>query len=606
MTMPRANLRTDDAGMRRRTVVRTLAPILIVMSVWVALFLVLDLGWLPNDDGSLAETAEMVRSGEVPHLDFDAPYTGLQSYLDAFALEAFGDNLLSLRYPLWILSGVWMLALFALAKRVLDPIESALAAVAIALMSIFTHLSPVPSWYLLILGTLATWCSVKYLEGDSRVWLVCAGFFVGLATLFKSTGLVFAMAIGLTLAVKAVRHGSKTERRFGASVIVGAITLSALLVSQAPSLGRYLLLVVPLALIGAGEWAREPDPRLPSGGDASLTREAILVAAGMAVPLTLFGYAFWRAGALIPLWHAVLATPSLVIADLARDVGNPAISVVAMGFALLVWRMSTWDRRRRLIGSTVGLLMIMATYLLFPRTALLIAFAAVAWSGLVLVTAYLFQTSTRRSRSVPLSVAAVAVSGLSFTLIQFPASNLFYVMVSAPLTVLSILMLGRLKSMGLGRMILGCLLAIGGMFSIAKVEGRLFAWGPTGTVTRYVQLTMPRGNIKVPEFWSYYNELVTDISKLDSGNLTLLAGPDAPEIYFLAGIDNPTPILFDYLSVNNNGRGTLRYLDDLNPDVFINNLEPVSSSSIVSTSIPTTCSLVGRYGPLELYMHCAD
>src|SRR5213075_2202016 len=54
-------------------------------------------GWVAHDDGALAQSAERVLQGEVPHRDFDEIYGGLLDYFHAAAFAIFGIRLLSLR-----------------------------------------------------------------------------------------------------------------------------------------------------------------------------------------------------------------------------------------------------------------------------------------------------------------------------------------------------------------------------------------------------------------------------------------------------------------------------------------------------------------------------
>src|SRR6266478_5548255 len=60
----------------------------------------LDRGWVAHDDGALAQSAERVLHGEMPHRDFDETYSGLLDYMHAGAFALFGTRLLSLRFPL--------------------------------------------------------------------------------------------------------------------------------------------------------------------------------------------------------------------------------------------------------------------------------------------------------------------------------------------------------------------------------------------------------------------------------------------------------------------------------------------------------------------------
>src|ERR1700751_5131411 len=64
--------------------------------------------WIPADDGALAESAECVLQGALPHRDFHEIYTGLLSYLNAASFRAFGTNLASMRYMLFLFCLAWI------------------------------------------------------------------------------------------------------------------------------------------------------------------------------------------------------------------------------------------------------------------------------------------------------------------------------------------------------------------------------------------------------------------------------------------------------------------------------------------------------------------
>ena len=63
----------------------------------VYVFTFVDRGWIPHDDGSLAQMAERVLGGELPHRDFDEIYTGGLSFLYAVAFKILGLKLISIR-----------------------------------------------------------------------------------------------------------------------------------------------------------------------------------------------------------------------------------------------------------------------------------------------------------------------------------------------------------------------------------------------------------------------------------------------------------------------------------------------------------------------------
>src|SRR6266852_3882316 len=74
---------------------------LMLLLVWVVSGLytaaLLQRGWVPHDEGTIGQSAERVLDGQLPHRDFDDPYTGGLSYLHALAFSALGTNSASTR-----------------------------------------------------------------------------------------------------------------------------------------------------------------------------------------------------------------------------------------------------------------------------------------------------------------------------------------------------------------------------------------------------------------------------------------------------------------------------------------------------------------------------
>src|SRR5438046_2028552 len=74
-------------------------------------------GWWPHDAGTLAQSAERVLHGELPHRDFDETFTGGVTFLHALAFWVFGTNLDSLRFVLFTFLIAWVPALHYVASR---------------------------------------------------------------------------------------------------------------------------------------------------------------------------------------------------------------------------------------------------------------------------------------------------------------------------------------------------------------------------------------------------------------------------------------------------------------------------------------------------------
>src|SRR4051812_31709263 len=58
-----------------------LLVVVLLSSTW--LWIHLTRGWIPHDDGALAQSAERVLQGQLPHRDFDELYTGGLTFLNA-------------------------------------------------------------------------------------------------------------------------------------------------------------------------------------------------------------------------------------------------------------------------------------------------------------------------------------------------------------------------------------------------------------------------------------------------------------------------------------------------------------------------------------------
>src|SRR5687767_10839013 len=135
-------------------------PIFIALVVWClsAAYVVhfVDRGWLPHDEGALAQSAERVLAGELPHRDFDEPYTGVLSYLHALGFKLLGTRLVSLRYVLLLSFLLFVATLYSLALKVAPPLVAGLVTLLGVAWSVPNYFAGVPSWYNLFLATFGT------------------------------------------------------------------------------------------------------------------------------------------------------------------------------------------------------------------------------------------------------------------------------------------------------------------------------------------------------------------------------------------------------------------------------------------------------------------
>ncbi|MGH7593349.1 MAG: hypothetical protein ACRELE_05795 [Gemmatimonadales bacterium] len=123
--------RTDTA--RRLEVAALIAAAVIGVGViWAFRYR----GWYPHDEGVLGQSAERILRGEIPHRDFDDPYTGGLALLHALVFRMRGISMNALRDHLAVVTTVWLAGMFWWLARWLCPLGVALVVALLAVWSI--------------------------------------------------------------------------------------------------------------------------------------------------------------------------------------------------------------------------------------------------------------------------------------------------------------------------------------------------------------------------------------------------------------------------------------------------------------------------------------
>lgn len=157
-----------------------------------------DQHWYAVDEGIYAHIAERLLGGEVLNRDIQALHPGYINFVNAGAFALFGIDLVSLRYPLVLVTLsqaalVWLL----FARR--DLVVAILASVAVTALGILQFLNPTAHWYCLFL-TVALACWLQWVPRQHRARIVGAGILLGTITLFRHlTGIWVAMGLLIVL-----------------------------------------------------------------------------------------------------------------------------------------------------------------------------------------------------------------------------------------------------------------------------------------------------------------------------------------------------------------------------------------------------------------------
>ena len=523
-------------------------------------------GWVPHDEGALAQSAERLLQGQLPHRDFDDIYTGGLAYVDAAAFRLFGTTLWSMRLVLFAVFLAWVPAVFYLASRFVKPVAAGGITLLAVAWSLPNYPAPMPSWYNLFFATFGVAALFRHLEDGRRRWLVAAGLAGGLSFLVKVVGLYYVAGVLLFLVFHAhaqarAAAGREAPRGIGYQLFVSVSLL--LFVAVLWALVRHQLgvpevvqFVLPGALVAAllvrNEWT------LPAGTSsarfASLVRLLGPFLLGLALPVALFlvPYALtgalgaWAQGVFIlptkrfgaaaihppPLATMIALVPVGILAVGARKVSAQVrrweIAILAGVFLLVVIASGTVDELYRVVWYSVRNLP--------PLLAVV---------GVVVLTrerATDAEAPLLRAQTMLLLSVMVLCS-----LVQFPFAAPIYFCYVAPfvaLTALALFCYLRPVAPAMPTLLVAFYIA----FAVFRVNtSALYGMG-TVYLPYFVteRLASERGGLEVARFQAAdYKYIVPLLRKHARGGYTW-ASPDAPEIYFLAGLKNPTRSLFEF------------------------------------------------------------
>jgi Ca2+/Na+ antiporter len=601
------------------------------MSAWA------NQGWLPQDDGVLAQSAVRVLHGELPHRDFTENYTGGLSLLNAAGMRLFGINLVSLRLILFLFFLAWVPALFYVASRTASPLAAAGITVAAVAWSVPNYPAPMPSWYNLFFAVFGAAAVLRYLETGRRRWLFVAGLCGGLSFDAKITGLYYVAAVLLFLVYReqesaeeagtAGHHRSAFARlepgasgppparagesRFpcGYSIFVIA-ALTAFLGALVVLIGRRLDLpdiihfLVPALALAVVLFAREARHRAADSRRRfhTLFRMAVPFAGGFLLPVIalLAPYALsasrsshpaWRQGSsgLAAFFHGVFSAGMARAAGIAAMPPGGAELLYLPAAALLAIALAAfWRRAAGLVPAAIAAAVLAGGLFFVTRpgdllrvwysVSLMTPLAVAAGAGILLARpVFAGGFSPIRRQQLMLLLALAAMCGM----VQFPFAAPVYFCYFAPLLGLALLALVNVRRPPANRWILASLLCFYVVFAAVRIAPRSIYsnWGLQPAPPPRQAFHLPRAAGITGAYAGNY-EAAARLAREHSPNGLLLATPECPDMYFLSGLQNPTANDLD-LPLDELAEAIER--PDVN--VVVINLQPVFSPDLPSAAL---------------------
>ena len=577
--------------------------------LWLALVLLLSAlymarelkhGWIPSDEGTLAESADRVLRGELPHRDYHEGYTGGLGYLNAAAFRVFGINLASMRYMLFLFFLAWVPAVYYAASRFVSaPLASALTLLAVA-WGPPNYAAAMPSWYNLFFATFGVAALLRYIEVQTAPWLFLAGACGGISLLFKLPGLLFVAGALLFLVYReqlapgAQADDPRESRAYRGFVVTSIVLYEALvfvLLHRLANRATYFYFWVPELAIGAAVvWHEIHASRNRSQRFHFLLREELLFAAGVAIPIAVFLVPYLLTGSVGLLVRDIF----FIFGHLMERVGvkpvvrwfNRGLVVdVALIAVALLTRPKTAPKLWKQVLFGVSLVLLIPSILFLAQRSKYDY--QLVWSTIwdfapvvVVVGVWLLARWSRLNRleSIPsqrlfliLSVTAAC------SLIQFPFTDPTYFCYIAPLVLLSITAVVSLMDRP-PRLAVAGLMCFCFLYAVLELTPGFalhlgFEYAPD---TQTVRLPIPRaGGLRVSATSASEYEGLESLIRQHARGEYILAKPDSPEVYFLSGFHDPTGIFFDfYEDPSGRTQRALGVIDSHNINLVVLNHRP--------------------------------
>ena len=529
------------------------------------------IGWFPHDEGQLGQAAERFLSGELPHRDFDDMYTGLLTVLHAAAFSVFGISTQSTR---WMLLGGFVLSLFSVyrvARRWTTSGGAFLTTVLVGIWSVPLNPESMPSWYILFLAIGLLDVLLLFLETGEYRWLFVAGLLAGLSVLFKITG-IYLVAAGVLFLIWHEQRLCRPEAMRSVAfslwntfcLLIYVAAASRIWSPQDPLMSA-LHLTIPAVLPGLlairGEWQY-------GRGTASerfwrWLRLQLSFIAGVLLPLMIWVCWYWSEAAIGALYEGLIVLPRrrLEFAGAAFPGISELLLSATVFITMFVLPLSARtglataaaSSRKSLAGLVVGCALLLVAGCLWTRASVLL-FQMVRNLIPCAAAGLLWRAATNVESKGCVSgdsgrfylMATVTVMG---SLVQFPFALDTYFLYAAPLMFLSLqLLAAALPATGQKRCAVFAVMLC--LFAVLKLKAAV----PLGAVTgaahadavQQLAIERCRGLRVERSLGDVYARLVPEIQRRTAPGEAILAGPDCPEIYFLAARRNPTRVFYDF------------------------------------------------------------
>lgn len=511
-------------------------------------------GWVPADDGFLAQGALRVLQGQLPHRDFAEIYTGGLNYIHAAAFRFFGISLVSLRIAVFLFFLAWVPAVYYICRQFVSPVVAGGATLLAVAWSFPNYPAAMPSWYNLFFATFGAAALIHYIKKRSMWALFIAGVCGGVSVLIKVIGVYYIAGVLLFFVFVEQSDDQGREKR-GSWIYRGFIVACLLLylcvlcavIGARLSSSEFYHFVLPSLALVVLLLTREVRTLQASSLQRFLRLSKLIgpFLAGVLLPIVVFLIPYIASDSV----HALLggtsgsalghASALAITRPLAIEYSIYSVLVIGILVTAMYWEKTrpgavglSFFLALTLIGAISNHYWIVFSRLWFSM-ALIVPLTVLLGIIILLKREKLSDLSEDGSRRLMLLVSLAATCSL----VQFPFPVPIYFCYSAPLTLLALVAIVNAREKLPGKLIILGLLVFYLWYGVFKLVPS-YIYELTHVVGKAQVLHIERGGIRTENAESareFYEFL-----KQHSPNGLIYAGTNCPHVYFLTGLKNPT------------------------------------------------------------------
>lgn len=217
-------------------------------------YTVMPYAWWGPDDGAYAHVAERILAGDILHRDVQDFHGGYVNFINAAALALFGNDILSLRWPLVFLTALQTGLAYAFTRKHFGRLPALFTAACLGILTYALNPAPSANWYALSYFIFLA----LVLASDWRnpaLKAIIAGFLIGLIFFIRQPTGVFA-GIGALLVLlmqTSEQPAEEKPRALAGAFVLGAcfFVLGAYLMKAANWSGLLLFGLCPMIALAA-------------------------------------------------------------------------------------------------------------------------------------------------------------------------------------------------------------------------------------------------------------------------------------------------------------------------------------------------------------------